>query len=141
MYTYHKLPLYMQVAFDLYVERLSLQDVAFKYNRTALQIRWLISKCVRPNLPNIWIQIKKHLKQEKIADTPIYIQIAADMCQNKLGINDIMKKYNRSRKQINDSLQRISRQLPRIYNFIDINILQKENKILLQAAQKRKERK
>lgn len=130
-YNYHKLPLYMRVAFDFYIDHMSINEVAEKYDRTRRQIQWLISKSIRPNLPNLWQQIKKHIKNESIGRIPIYAEIAIDMCRNQLSVIDVMKKYNKSRKQINDSLSRASRQLPIIYDFINNNILKKENEAIL----------
>ena len=125
-YNYKKLPIYVQVAFDLYFDHMSIEDVAIKYNRSVKQIKWLISKCIKFNLPKLHKQISKFLHNEEIKTIPFYAQVAIYMCRNNADVIKVMNEYNCPRRKVNEALRRTNLQLPIIYNFINNTILNRE---------------
>ena len=127
-YARKTLPTYAKVAFDLYFNHLDINEVAKKYNRTTQQIKWLISKCVRPNLFPMWKKIIQSFHNKKITYRPFYTQVAIYMCQNNANKIEVMEKYNCSRRQVNDALRRVNWKLPILYNYINNVVLSKKER-------------
>ena len=112
-------PGYVKFALEMYTQDMSIGQVADKYQKTDKQITDSISSYIRKKLPLLWNQIHSRLHGGKsLKHIPMYIQIAADMCVYDFSIEDIMKQYGLTRKQVYDHRRRINKNLPSLGKYI-----------------------
>ena len=114
-----RIPLHVQVAIDLYINRMTSAEVANKYNRTKRQISWLNSKSIKKNLNAIWAFGHKRSKYLKISgETPLYMQVAAKLINGK-SIEQVASYYNKSTVYVKRIISIIKKKLPYMYKFMN----------------------
>ena len=113
------IPGYVKFALELYTQDMSIGQVADKYQKTDKQITDSISSYIRKKLPTLWKQIHSRLHGGKsLNHIPMYIKIAADICVYGFSVEDIMKQYNLTKKQVYDYRRRINKNLPSLGKYI-----------------------
>lgn len=118
----NKLPLYIQIARDLYEQpKINLNDLAKKYNKTPKQISWIIAKSIKQKMPYILDKVKQNN-----TILPQYADIIFNMYSKKTDIKNTAKNLNKTAKQVRDSLRYSKKVMPKLYNFVKNVVLKKE---------------
>ena len=119
------IPMFVKQAIDIYINKLSYDDVAKKYNRTKQQVMWLNSKSIKMQLNELWwLGHERNGSRLKVNQSaPLYMQMAADILVNNMTLADVAKKYHKSKKTVNLLLNQLKQKIPYMWNLMNNNSL------------------
>lgn len=108
-----KIPVYISIACDLYIsDKIDINQIAKKYNKTIQQIRWILGKSIKNNLPEMWKYINAKLHNKPLPKQMQYINVMANMHINNWDFPKATHYLHKTDKQIYDALRYMKNKFP-----------------------------
>lgn len=116
-----KIPAYVLIACDLYLQdKININDIAKKYNKTVRQIQWILAKSVKNRLPELWKHINAKLHNKPISREMQYINVMANMLVHNWGIPNLIYNLKKTDKQVYDAIRYAQKKFPTVSKIITL---------------------